>query len=538
MGIKVKIEDILIVSHRGIVIMNKIGKIYCTLLILTTLVIPTSATLQPLKHVTSITSLNEDFDPLDEHIFVTVTINEIRALKTIDTNSNPNFYLKVTINGEEFISDVWQDMMYVENPNWTVSSEVPKNNEFVNVTIALWDKRDGGDVLCDLSPGNGDGTQARTAEMTYSIATGIWFGDDYLKDPSGYGRLSGIDDGSIYEQDADCELWFTISQNDFDGDGFPYWLEVNMYNTSPLVNNRGEDTDGDGVPIEWEYTFGVGYSEEGSEVGYYMLYNPFVWENHTALDSDKDGLSNIEEFKTWQWGSDPFRQDIFIELDVMEAGPNGEGGSVPSEAFDLLRDSYARHNIVWHIDDGRLGGGEFIPFKATTANSDYSLWYWEYFMHGDAHNWRRGVFRWCIAAYDYTWAEGFTFGSQINSTFALDAFFISTKYHDYRAKISPLLDGMDRKISDKEMNRVYVYAGAIMHETGHTLDIRAPGCDARHTVWPWEINYWRYASYKSVMNYRYIYRGVVDYSDGSHGENDYDDWSNLDLTRINPGGHW
>jgi hypothetical protein len=519
-------------------IRNQFKKVCYTILVLTTLVIPTSATLQPLRQDSLIPSNPEDFDPLDENIIVTVTINEIRALKTIDILSNPDLYLKVTINDEEFVSDVWQDMMYVENPNWDVSSEVPKDNEFVNITITLWHKGDGGDVLCDLSPGDGDGTQARSAELTYSIATGIWFGDDYLKDPSGYGRLSGIDDGSIYEQDDDCELWFTISQNDFDGDGFPYWLEVNMFNTSPLLNNRGEDADGDGVPIEWEYTFGVGYSEEGSDAGYYMLYNPFVWENHTAFDLDKDGLNNIEEFKTWQWGSDPFRQDIFIELDVMEKSPSGRGGSVPIEAFDLIRDPYARHNIVWHIDDGRLGGGEFIPFRDTSSYNELRSWYWKYFMHEDAQNWRRGVFRWCIAAYNYTWAEGFTFGSDLNDTFAFDAFFISTRYHDYRATLFPYFDDLNLDTYTIEINRAYVYAGGIMHETGHTLGCRAPGCDARKTVWPWQINYWRFADYKSCMNYRYVYRGLIDYSDGSHGANDYDDWSNIDLTLINPRSHW
>jgi hypothetical protein len=77
-----------------------------------------------------------------------------------------------------------------------------------------------------------------------------------------------------------------------------------------------------------------------------------------------------------------------------------------------------------------------------------------------------------------------------------------------------------------------------MHETGHTLNIRAPGCDARHSVWPWQTNYWVYANYKSCMNYRYVYRGLVDYSDGTHGENDYDDWGTIDLTAFNPGGYW
>jgi hypothetical protein len=523
--------------------MKKSIKILCTLLILTTLVIPASAILLPTRHVSQVISFNEDFDPLDEHIIVTVTINEIRALKTIDILSNPDFYLKITINDIEFISDVWQNMMYVENPNWSASYEVPKDNEFVNVTIALWDKGTGLDLLCDISPDFGSYEQCRIAELTYSIATGVWWGDDYLgsdysEDPSGYGRLSGIDDNSIYEQDRDCELWFTISQNDFDGDGLPYWLEVNMYNTSPLINNRGEDADSDGVPIEWEYTFGLTYSEWGWDEGYYMVYDPFEWENHSTLDPDNDGLDNIEEFRTWQWGSDPFRQDIFIEIDQMEKGPSGQGSTVPYQAYDILRDSYARHNIVWHIDDGRLGGGEFIPFKDTLYNNDPEQWYWNYFMHGDAQNWRRGVFRWCIAAYNYTWAEGFTFGSRINNTFALDAFFISTKYHDMRAKIFPIIDGCFRRTFNRELNRACVYAGAIMHETGHTLDIRAPGCDAQNSVWPWQINFWRYGSYKSVMNYRYIYNGVNDYSDGSRGKNDYDDWGTIDLTRINPGIHW
>ena len=42
--------------------------------------------------------LLEDFDPLVDNITVTVTINEIRALKTIDLLSDPDFYVKVRIN--------------------------------------------------------------------------------------------------------------------------------------------------------------------------------------------------------------------------------------------------------------------------------------------------------------------------------------------------------------------------------------------------------------------------------------------------------
>jgi hypothetical protein len=31
------------------------------------------------------------------------------------------------------------------------------------------------------------------------------------------------------------------------------------------------------------------------------------------------------------------------------------------------------------------------------------------------------------------------------------------------------------------------------------------------------------------MNYQYTYR-IFDYSDGTHGWGDYDDWGNIDLT--------
>jgi hypothetical protein len=488
----------------------------------------------------------DDFDPLDSNITVTVNINEIRALKTINALHDPNFFVKVTINNKTTVSDVWRNTKYVEKPGFSASSVVPNDQERVNVTIELWDKSFGISRLCDLSQDYGTYKQCRSAELTYSIATGIWWGDDMNgggggfegSDPSGYGRLNGCDDNSIYTVDPDAELWFNITQTDFDHDGLPYWLEVNMYNTSPLIDNRGQDIAHTGIPVEWEHQFGLSYSEWHHGGGYSLIYDPNLWYNFTAIDPDNDGLNNIEEYKTWQWGSDPFRRDIFIDIDQMEIGPNGEGSFVPVASFDMLRDSYGKHNIVWHIDNNTLGGGERLPFKDNINDTDLSDWYWHYFMHDNATYWRRGVFRWFILAYNGTWANGFTFGSNINGTFALDCFLLSSNYHDMRSKLFPLIDGLYRRSFNRALNRAYVYAGAIMHETGHTLNIEAPGCDDPNTIWPWMTDYWRYGRYHSVMNYRYIYNGNIDYSDGSHGKNDYDDWGHIDLTLINPGFHW
>lgn len=75
-----------------------------------------------------------------------------------------------------------------------------------------------------------------------------------------------------------------------------------------------------------------------------------------------------------------------------------------------------------------------------------------------------------------------------------------------------------------------------MHELGHSLGIEpwtTEGCDnfsfsgslknrqSYDEVW---------GNYYSVMNYYHITdKSLVDYSDGSHGENDFDDWSHLYL---------
>ncbi len=515
--------------------MKKLVKLYGTLLILAALVIPSSAVILPTKPMIPMRSYNQDFDPLNEKIIVTVTIHEIRALKIIDLLSNPDFFVKVTINNREFISDSWQDMKYVDHANWSASFEVPKDNEFVYITLELWDKNTLIDRICDISPDDeGDTAEAYSVELTYSIAAGVWWGDDFVGDTSGYGRLNGCDDNSIYQEDRDCEVWFTISQNDFDNDGLPYWLETNKYNTSPLVDNRGEDIDNDSVPIEWEYKFGLTYYDWGYDEGYYLLYHPFFYEDHSTIDSDEDGLNNVEEYRTWQWGSDPFRKDLFVEIDQMDKGPSGQGSVIPVESYDFIRDSHAKHNIVWHVDDGRLGGGELVPFKDSLTNENISEYYWTYFMHEDENNWRRGVFHWGIISYNFTFAPGYCFSSRINGSRALDCFFLSSRYHDSRVKNFPLIDSLIRKTFDSEKQRAMIYGGVIMHELGHSFNFWNPGIDNRNSYWPWQIGFWRFGSYKSVMNYRYVYSDLVDYSDGSHGKNDVNDWERMDLTNFNP----
>ena len=214
------------------------------------------------------TSSDQDDIDLLVDLAVTVTIKEIRVLDKIDKMGDPDFYVKVSINDVVHTSPIWRNKKYVE-PSWSVTQDVPDDKEFVNITIQLWDRDLGLDKICDISPTSEQGGYFNeySVALMYSLKSAHWTGDDYnypasltISDPSGYGRLNGCDDNTIYQNDRDCEMWFDITQNDFDDDGIPYWTEVNVFHTDPTADNRGWDNDSDGVPIEWEFKWGHYFS--------------------------------------------------------------------------------------------------------------------------------------------------------------------------------------------------------------------------------------------------------------------------------------
>ena len=438
----------------------------------------------------------DDFDPLVD-VEVTVEIQTIRSFdkyerqlhkrEYIDFIGDPDLYVKIIINDEEFTSDIWQDTKYIYDTPFSATFNVPDEEEFVNIKIQLWDWNSDGDRLCDIGNENDD------VELTYSIKTGHWTGDDQLEDSSGYGRLNGCDDGSMYRHDRDCELWFNIFQNDYDNDNIPYWVEVNEYGTDPEVDNTGDDDDFDDVPIEWEWKWG---------------YDPFTSDNHANIDPEGDSIDNVEEYLTAEYGSDPFRKDVFTELDQMEESPSGQGSLLPDRAKELLYTVFNRQNVVYHLDDGRWEetGSEMISFDESTTRGELNNIYNQYFLNGDS--WRRGVFHYGVLVYQYTEVNGCMFGSN-------------------RFQVSS--NGMEEKSKKIFLDRDIVYASAYMHETGHTFGFWPIPGHNQFSKYPWQIGWWLNRPYKSCMNYGYMYT-TVDYSDGSRLFKDYDDWTRMDLS--------
>ena len=452
--------------------------------------------------------VEDDYYKLKEGINLSVEILAIRSLDVIDNNSDPDFFIRVFIDDQEFESPVYNDLLYIYDC-CTFTKEISESTETVEVIIQLWDWNPYMDIICDISAEQNNENQGFFVVLTYNMHTGHWTGDDYIiDDPSGYGRLNGCDDGSIYESERDCEVWFDITQDDPDGDGIPSWTEVNVYGTDPEFNDTGIDYDDDGLPIEWEHRWG---------------YDPFIYDDHFNLDSDFDSLNNYEEYLTRFFYSDPFRQDIFLEFDFMETGPSGEENIPPESSDEIVKNPFHRRNIVFHFDRGIMFGGDIFPFDEDVNMEELLEIYNEYFLNDEPDHWKRGVFHYGVFVHEENPA-GYGFSGDVSPYWGYipgtNGFIISCRTMEIR----------DAKRPTKELD--YIYASIIMHEMGHNFGIKFGnplGCDNRGTIYPWRLSYWLFGNYKSIMNYRYTYE-IFDYSDGSHGWLDFNDWGEIDLT--------
>jgi len=436
---------------------------------------------------------------------VVVIITAIRALDRIEDDSLPSFFVRLFLNAEEYTSPIWQDKNDVY-PDWSASVLVPESQENISVNIQLWNSQETGDQPCDI---RGDASGQYDVNLIYNIHTGYWTGDDYRGDLSGYGRLNGCDDGTIEDDtDRDCELWFMITQSDPDGDGIPSWMETNVYGTDPEIDDSSYDPNHDGIPITWDWKWG---------------YDPFVSDNHSLLDPDNDSITNIEEYLTGMFPSDPFRKDVFLELDFMAESPEGITSRIPDEAVELLKNPFHRRNIVFHVDIGIFDGGVNIPFEEKIGFTQVREIYNTYFLHNETQNWKRSTTHYGIIVYDCT-PKGYGFSGDVSPYMGYipgtNGFIISSKQMEKNAKLS-----LTKTLE-------YFYGSAIMHEMGHNFGLRAGhpyGCDVQLSKWPWQIGYWYYRTYKSIMNYHYTYK-YFDYSDGTHGKRDFNDWGAVNLS--------
>jgi len=230
---------------------------------------------------------NVDYDPLNL-IKVTVTIKEVFARDLVDTDG-ADFWWVVWLNGNsKSCSMPWSYNQNHIYPGWTGTWDVPDDVRYVTIEIDLLDyEGSGNNQWCDLNDDTGYDNYDLT--VTYDICTGLWTGDDSPSDVSGYGHADGTLDGVTASIYPDCAMWFSISQDDDDGDGMVYWEEVMTYGSNPVnVNDAAGDWDNDDMPNGWEDSHGL---------------NPIVDDSHSDLDSDM--IENLDEYELRGRGKSP-----------------------------------------------------------------------------------------------------------------------------------------------------------------------------------------------------------------------------------------
>ncbi|MEE8565913.1 MAG: hypothetical protein V3S79_05970 [Candidatus Thermoplasmatota archaeon] len=346
--------------------------------------------------------------------------------------------------------------------------------------------------------------------VIYDFKTGEWKGDDSFNDSDGYGHYNG----KYYE------IWFSLNQFDIDDDGIPYWTENNVLGTNPRLDDSLLDPDNDGIPTSWEWRW---------------KYDPFIWDNHSYLDPDEDGLENIEEYEMEKWLANPFYKDIFCEVDFMDKGNWFEMDHILwRESQWMVIDSFSSHFITLHVDDGWPdgpvnGGGEYLRYVGYTIEPADGIGSEFYKNHFSIE--RHGIFR-------YIFVQAGEIGWVLPQTSDWNPDVISlpaSKKLYFNMMLPPAITPRLHHLT---------MAVSFIHELGHSLGLDKTVClgidnksmVGRNDLPPLQkfrtrleaIEYW--GDYESVMNYNKFGQYYLDYSNGSHGVHDFDDWSNIDLT--------
>jgi hypothetical protein len=438
-------------------------------------------------------------------------------------DDEPTFTYQLTIDGFEWKPVVtnfttWNTGFIFQESYKVVEEE----QEHSTVRISILENEDG----TGLFRRSVSQKEVDSFQVTYDFRNGTWQGDDFFNDSDGYGHYVG----------DEYDIWFDIRQTDYDGDGIPYWTEVNILKTDPRFNDFNSDPDCDGCSTAWEWKWG---------------YDPFIWDNHTFLDPDNDGLQNVEEEYMMKWISQPFYPQMYIEVDLSEKDPDiisqvgkwkiemkemrllplkrpaivrsyieGDTYELWPQAKEMIIERFGEHGIAVYFDDGSMGGGgETLPYIADedadiiAEPTQMSEIYKKHFADD-----RKGIFRYLVICNGGGWAYNEDFIGMYDTMVVPQ----STEY--YRGSLL---------LAFTERAQIVSQAISIFHEIGHTCGfgyLHCGGVDNMSTRTDFdELGYVEWHDYQSVMNYYWYGCRYFDYSDGSHGPNDVDDWGLLDV---------
>lgn len=252
-----------------------------------------------------------------------------------------------------------------------------------------------------------------------------------------------------------------------------------MQDFSNYIYETITDSDGDGIPDEWEIN-GVDYNNDG------------------VIDVDLKAM-----------GADPNVPDIFIEVDYMYKSPdkflfwdvNEKKCTLSSDAYRRVYNAFKSQGINIHID---AGADSIMNFETNETWGDRSrsnsIDYEDVFQLGSNYeNWnqlamdnfdksRWTTFRYCSLVNKYQYPGGSKYSSGIAEQIPGQFFIVATSCID---------DGVTGQ------------AGTFMHELGHTLGLSHGGIYMSSTTGQVTNDHQRYKpNHISIMNYTYQFPGI------------------------------
>jgi hypothetical protein len=434
-------------------------------------------------HILDRISVGGAGDPCDEQLR---TANWMDPTWWRSTWNYQNNYNGAHDDTEDFIDELTTNME--TGSGWAVMQRPNANNGSMNmITIQTFSPSatltlvDGGRLLSSSTVRSFDimlnpGSSCRLQNYNSGAQNVSSYGNSIAGE---YGYLFVASDHIAYPSGYEGpEIPATNAHADLDGDGLNAAQEATQG-----TSNSNKDTDGDGLSDFIEST-----------------YNP---------DRNDTFCGSTCTYPT------PDEKDLYVEVDWMKDPSTNESYKPTTTQLTSVINAYSAHGIHAHFDTGQYGGGNELPiyvselkFAPDSEDTDFFN-----IKNGDGvfdpnfSSVRRGVWHYMITGYK-AYVDGGN--ASTGASYAGD---------------DDALIAIGRVKELAPTNQDMAISGTIIHELGHNLCLSKNTYTGQDSSCVFSgIDTYAGNDYTSSMNYS-KQMGLIDYSEGTNGSSDHDDWS-------------